>query len=65
MDEASLGEIAPVLAEIPSGAEREIELDGRTYMVVSNGHLGLMAVRVARHRAGRAASSGCCGYLPL
>ena len=33
VDEASLGEIAPVLAEIPSGAEREIELDGRTYMV--------------------------------
>lgn len=33
VDEASLGGIAPVLADIPSGAEQELELDGRTYMV--------------------------------
>ena len=29
VDEASLGGVAPVLADIPSGAEQELELDGR------------------------------------
>jgi methyl-accepting chemotaxis protein len=33
VDEASLGGIAPALVEMPSGAEQEMELDGRTYMV--------------------------------
>ncbi len=33
VDEASLGGIAPVLAEMASGTQQELELDGRTYMV--------------------------------
>ena len=33
VDQASLGGLAPVLANMASGAQQEIELDGRTYMV--------------------------------
>lgn len=33
VDPASLGGISPLLANLAAGAEQEIELDGRTYMV--------------------------------
>jgi hypothetical protein len=32
VDQASLGGLSPLLANLPAGAEQEMELDGRTYM---------------------------------